>query len=350
MTYPWSWYTDSDVLRAEEDRIFARSWQYVGHAGELAQPGDYFATTIGRTPLVLTRAEDGKLRAFVNVCRHRGSVVVEGAGNRATLQCPYHAWTYALDGRLRAAPRADFELDEVSLVPVRLEQWGPFLFANVDADAAPLAEALDAVPAEVVECGVDVDALRFHHRAEWTVDANWKLACENFLECYHCPVAHKGFSALVDVSPDAYRLDSRGFVSSQYGPVRENGRARYDTAGEVLRSQFHFLFPNTAVNVLPGRANLSIGSFAPDRPERTRRVLDYFFAPDAEDAWIEELLAFDDEVGREDTVLVERVQRGVAAGAIDGGRLVGDAEQLVAHFQSLVAAALAHYRPTNSVT
>ena len=350
MTYPWSWYTDSDVLRAEEDRIFARSWQYVGHAGELAQPGDYFATTIGRTPLVLTRAEDGKLRAFVNVCRHRGSVVVEGAGNRATLQCPYHAWTYALDGRLRAAPRADFELDEVSLVPVRLEQWGPFLFANVDADAAPLAEALDAVPAEVVECGVDVDALRFHHRAEWTVEANWKLACENFLECYHCPVAHKGFSALVDVSPDAYRLDSRGFVSSQYGPVRENGRARYDTASEVLRSQFHFLFPNTAVNVLPGRANLSIGSFAPDRPERTRRVLDYFFAPDAEDAWIEELLAFDDEVGREDTVLVERVQRGVAAGAIDGGRLVGDAEQLVAHFQSLVAAALADYRPTTSVT
>ena len=106
MTYPWSWYTDADVLRAEEDRIFARSWQYVGHAGQLAEPGDYFATALGRTPVVLTRAEDGKLRAFVNVCRHRGCVVAEGAGNRATLQCPYHAWTYRLDGTLRAAPRA----------------------------------------------------------------------------------------------------------------------------------------------------------------------------------------------------------------------------------------------------
>jgi len=336
MTYPWSWYTDADVLGAEEDRIFARSWQYVGHAGRLARAGDHFTTTLGRTPIVVTRAEDDVLRALVNVCRHRGCVVADGAGNRSTLQCPYHAWTYALDGTLRAAPRADFDVSEVSLEPVQLDRWGPFLFANADVEAAPLAEALASVPDEVVECGIDVGALRFHHRAEWTIEANWKIACENFLECYHCPVAHKGFSALVDVSPDAYRLEARGLVSSQFGPLRENGRSAYDAAGDVRRSQFHFLFPATAVNIFPGRPNLSIGSFAPDGPERTRRVLDYFFAEGADESWIEELLAFDDEVGREDALLVERVQRGVRSGAVANGRLLGDAEQLVAHFQSLV--------------
>lgn len=341
MTYPWSWYTDADVLRAEEERIFARSWQYVGHSGDAARPGDFVATSIGQTPIVVTHADDGELRAFVNVCRHRGCVIAEGSGNRATLQCPYHAWTYGLEGTLRVAPRADFEPSEVSLAPVRLERWGPFLFANVEAGAPPLAEALGDVPAEVADSGVDVETLRFHHRAEWTVGANWKIACENFLECYHCPVAHKGFSALVDVSPEAYRLDAHGLVSSQYGPLRANGGAAYDADGAVRRSQFHFLFPSTAVNVFPGRPNLSIGSFAPEGPGHTRRVLDYFFADDADARWIEELLAFDDEVGREDTALVERVQRGVASGAVEGGRLIEDAERLVAHFQSLVRDAVA---------
>jgi len=342
MTYPWSWYTDAEILRAEEERIFSSSWQYVGHAGQVERPGDYFATTLGRTPIVVTRADDGEVRALVNVCRHRGCVVAEGAGNRATLQCPYHAWTYGLDGTLRAAPRADFGgTTELSLLPARLEPWGPFLFSNLDIDAPPLAVALGDVPDAIADGGIDVSALEFHHRAQWSVAANWKIACENFLECYHCAVAHMGFSALVDVSPEAYRLDARGLVSSQYGPVRENGRAAYDADGEVARSQFHFLFPCTAVNVFPGHFNLSIGSLAPDGPERTRRVLDYFFARDTDERWIEELLAFDDEVGREDTVLVERVQRGVASRAIERGRLLDDAEQLVVHFQSLVRGALA---------
>src|SRR5262249_28724290 len=155
----------------------------------------------------VARAEDGETRAFVNVCRHRGSVVVEGSGNRRTLQCPYHAWTYGLDGRLRAAPRADFELDDVELAPVRLERWGPFLFVNADEAADSLAATLGPVPGQLAELGLDVDALRFHHRSDWSVGANWKVVAENFLECYHCSVAHPGFTALVDVSPGAYRLE-----------------------------------------------------------------------------------------------------------------------------------------------
>ena len=172
----------------------------------------------------------------MNVCRHRGSTVVEGAGNRKTLQCPYHAWTYGLDGRLRAAPRADFELGRTSaLEPVRLERWGPFLFVNADADAEPLADWLGPVPAQVAELGLDVDALQFHHRAEWSVAANWKVVAENFLECYHCAVAHPGFSALVDVSPDAYRLEVGRLHSTQIGPARDGATRRSSTSSGRTR-------------------------------------------------------------------------------------------------------------------
>jgi phenylpropionate dioxygenase-like ring-hydroxylating dioxygenase large terminal subunit len=329
-TNPWVWYSDPEVWSREQELIFARSWQYVGHAAMAARAGDFFTARAGRIPVVVAHADDGETRAFANVCRHRGSIVVEGSGTRKTLQCPYHAWTYGLDGRLRTAPRADFDLDGVGLQPVRLERWGPFLFVNADAGAEPLADWLGSVPAQVAQLGLDVDSLEFHHRSEWSVAANWKVVAENFLECYHCAVAHPGFSALVDVSPDAYRLEVGRLHSTQIGPARDGGR----------RSQFHFVWPNTGINVFPGEPNMSIGPFVPGAPDRTDRFLDYFFGAGVSEAWISELLELDDEVGREDTALVERVQVGVSSGAIADGRLLGDAERLVAHFQGLVREAL----------
>src|SRR5581483_5527372 len=157
-------------------------------------------------PAAVTRDRDGVLRAFLNVCRHRGSVVAEGEGTRETLQCPYHAWTYGLDGRLRAAPRSeeepDFPQSELGLVPAAVDTWGPFVFVNLDPGAEPLAGALGSLPAQVAELGLDVDSLVHHSRWEAELDANWKIVCENFLECYHCQVAHPAFSEVVDVSPE----------------------------------------------------------------------------------------------------------------------------------------------------
>jgi carnitine monooxygenase subunit len=340
---PWAWYTDADVLRREGERIFARTWQYVGPTGQVTREGSFFAATAGEIPVVVTRARDGMLRAFVNVCRHRGHVVASGAGERETLQCPYHAWTYALDGSLRAAPRSDrepgFDSEELGLKRISVDTWGPFVFVNPDADAPPLAAALGEVPAQLAEI-LDVDALEFRFRTDYELEANWKIACENFLECYHCAVAHPGFTAAVDVSPDSYRLESNGLVSSQFGPLLQNGDS-FLAGGEVGRSQFHFLWPNFGINVFPGQPNLSCGSILPLGPERTARFLDYFFAPDVDQGWVDELLAFDDQIGREDTALVQGVQRGVRSGLLPEGRLLSESEQLVAHFQRLCATALA---------
>ena len=346
-TIPYAWYANPATLRTEQEHVFARSWQYVAHTGQLPESGSFVATRAVHVPVLVVRARDGGLRGLVNVCRHRGSLVCEGEGRRETLQCPYHAWTYDLDGSLRSAPRADrepgFDREAHSLLPVAVDTWGPFVFVNPDPDAAPLAEALGELPALLDAGGVDVETLRFHHRTGADYAANWKVCAENYLECYHCQVAHPGFSKVVDVSEDAYRLEENGLVASQYGPVkgaRGGGAGSFDPSGAVERGQFHFLFPNTTVNVMPGHPNVSIGPVVPTGAETTHRFLDYFFAAGTPADWIEDLLAFDDQVGAEDRVLVERVQRGVGSGALEGGVLVAS-ERLIAHFQRLLVDALA---------
>jgi choline monooxygenase len=344
-TLPFDWYSDPAVLRLERERIFRRSWQYAGRADQVAGPGAFFTCEAGDIPIVVVRDREGVLRAFVNVCRHRGSLVCEGEGRRETLQCPYHAWTYDLDGSLRAAPRSErepgFEQDELGLVAVRVEAWGPFVFVNPDAHAAPLAELLGELPELLAAGGIDLDSLRFLRRSRSQYEANWKVCCENFLECYHCQVAHPGFSKVVDVSVDAYELVESRWFSSQYGPVREEPRGTFDPSGPVARGQFHFVWPNLTINVMPGQPNLSIGPVLPAGPERTARFLDYFIGPDVDESWIAEMIAFDEQVGAEDTVLVERVQKGLRSGGLEHGHLMAESERLVAHFQGLVLDALA---------
>ena len=343
-TFPWSWYVDPAVLAAEQEGVFRRCWQYVARVDQVREPGAFVATRAGDVPVLVVRGREGELRAFLNVCRHRGSLVCEGEGHRETLQCPYHAWTYDLDGMLRSAPRADrepdFDADGLRLLPLQVATRGPFVFVNPDANAAPLADVLGALPALLAEAGLDVDGLRFLRRAEAEYEANWKVCSENYLECYHCQVAHPGFSKVVDVSPDAYRLETATWFSSQYGPVRDRPAGEFDPSGEIERGQFHFLFPNTTINVMPGRPNLSIGPVIPQGTERTYRFLDYFVAPDASEEWIDDFLEFDDQVGAEDRALVERVQVGVRSGLLDGGRLLPESERLIAHFQRLLVDAL----------
>jgi choline monooxygenase len=332
-TLPFAWYSDEELLRRERAKIFARSWQYGGRAERVAQPGSFLATDAGGIPILVVRGKDGELRAFINVCRHRGAVLTEGCGTRETIQCHYHAWTYDLDGSLRAAPRSDrepgFDKADWSLLPAQAGTWGPFLFVNPDPDAPSLAEHLGELP-EILARDIDIDGLVFHSRVEFGANANWKIVVENFLECYHCPTAHPSFSDAVDVHPDRYRLEPHATFSAQFCEAR--------TTGE--RGQFHLLYPNTGVNVFPGPPNLSIGPIAPHGPHRTERYLDYFFAPGVDEDWLREFFAFDDQVGKEDTALVESVHRGMASGMLDHGRLLLASEPLLGAFQRWVEARL----------
>ncbi len=340
-TVPWSWYSDPAILELERERIFRRSWQYAGHLGELQGPGSYFASATGPIPIVITLDGEGTLRGFVNVCRHRGAIVAAEPGKRGTIQCPYHAWTYGLDGALRAAPRGGddpaFDAGRMGLLPVSVGTWGPFVFANPDPQAQPLREALGDLPEVVAEHGLDVDSLRFNRRVHYPIQANWKIALENYLECYHCQLNHPRLVEVIDER--RLELVSAGLRTSQFAPVDPrslNGRGPIDAHGEVAGAQNHLWFPTLKFNVLPGHPNLSIGPLWPTSPVACEGYLDYWFGDSADETWIDELFELDTQVGAEDTALVEAVQRGAAAGMIDRGWVLGGAETLIGHFHDYV--------------
>ena len=215
----------------------------MGHLGQIDEPGSFFASRAGDVPVVVTRAEDGEVRSFLNVCRHRGSVIVDGEGKRASLQCPYHAWTYGLDGALRAAPRADETAprEELGLIPLRVASWGPFLFVNPESEGPSLEETVgelwDAIPARRARVPPP-DRVRARVELEGRV---------------------RELPRVLPLRGRASRLLGgdrrvRGRVPAAAAPVAlVPVRPRARTTA-TLRGQFHFVWPNLKVNVYPGRA------------------------------------------------------------------------------------------------
>lgn len=340
-TIPWSWYSDPVILDRELERIFRCSWQYAGHLGELQGPGSYFPSPTRPVPTVITLDGDGVLRAFVNVCRHRGAIVATEPRSRGTLQCPYHAWTYDLDGRLRAAPRGDddpaLDVSCFGLVPVAVGTWGPFVFVNPDASAPPLSEALGDLPEVVAAHGLDVGSLRWQGRYPYELRANWKIALENYLECYHCQVNHPSLVEVIDER--RLELHAAGLRTSQFYPVHSRareGRGPIDVHGEVASGQNHLWFPNLKFNVLPGHPNLSIGPLWPTGPTTCAGYFDYWFGEGVDQQWIDDLFELDTRVGNEDTQLVEDAQLGSSCGMIERGWVLGGVETLIGHFQDYV--------------
>jgi choline monooxygenase len=348
ITLPFSWFADPAVFRLEQDRIFASTWQYAAPTEWVSQPGEYATCHAGLVPIVVVRDHDGNLNGFVNICRHRATEVAQGRGKRETLQCPYHAWTYGLDGDLRAAPRSDreagFDRADYCLRRVAVDTWGPMVFVNRDLDAPPLAEILGELPAQVAAAGIDLDALHHRSRSEWPIEANWKAIVENYLECYHCPTAHPSFSKLIDVDPDEYELTSGEWYSSQVGHVRDsaagNGAAPYSLTGGSREAHFHYVWPTFTINVLPGPPNLTAFYFVPLDANRTMTLADSFYAEGVAEADIAAMEEFGTQVGLEDQALVESIQRAAASGGLAEGRLLLESEHLIQHFQRLVERAL----------
>jgi choline monooxygenase len=348
-TLPSSWYHDEQIYELERHRIFERSWQYVARVEEVAKPGDYLTATVGNVPIVVVRNDSGELAGFVNVCSHRLAEVVQGSGHRAVLQCHYHAWTYDLDGQLVSAPRADrearFDLADFCLQRVRVERFGPFVFANVSSDGGSLAEQLGDLPDLLRQDGLDFDELVSVERTEWEVAANWKVVVENFDECYHCAVAHPSFTRLMEVDPENYRLEhdvwwSRATTPLRVWPESSKVTLAYDPTGPVRGGQFAFLWPNFTLVQNPGQPNAMGFYFRPLGPERTLVVSEYLFSPDVAPELVRDVVAFNVLVGAEDQRLVESVQRGMRSDRVPRGRLMVDSERLIQHFQLLVHRAL----------
>jgi len=346
-TLPARFYLDSAMFELEKERIFGHTWQLVARIDDLARPGDFVPATILDEPLVITHGTDGVLRGFYNVCRHRAGQVALSKGNRKSLQCRYHGWTYGLDGSLRACPEMEeteeFLKEDFGLVPVRVERWGPFVFASLDPAAPALNEVMGDVPAVVARAGFDVERMRLVERREYLVECNWKVYVDNYLEGYHLPIAHPGLFRELDY--DAYRVETFRYYSKQYAPIRELkpgeelGRDRrfVRTADGEEDALYYWLFPNTMFNIYPD--NMSSNVILPVGVDRTLTIFEWFFAePGSGTGWesMQQGIAFSDEIQQEDIVLCEQVQRGLRSRAYDSGRFSAKRENGVYHFQQLV--------------
>jgi choline monooxygenase len=347
---PAHWYTDLWIAERESAQVFRKSWNYIGPLAELRNLGDYVTGYAGGVPVVVIRNDSG-LAGFINVCRHRRHEVMKGRGNAKLMQCGYHAWTYDLAGALKSAPRSagepNFRRENFPLLPIRAEDLGPFVFVNLDRDAPPVQDYFGPVLEVIASSGIDLDHLELYERENWQSPSNWKTMLENYLECYHCPIVHPSFSAAIDVRQENYRLIAHRWCLSQVGQVRPSaleGRSRvkiYDVAGELKEAQYHLLWPNVTININPGFPNLSVDVWIPNGANATKGISEQYFGPGVSQEFARELIAFNNEVGAEDDVLTESVQRGLLGGLPEHGRLLVGSEKLVIHFQKLVAAALA---------
>jgi choline monooxygenase len=347
---PAHWYTDPAITAREIEQIFRKTWNYIGPLKELANQGDYITGYAGAVPVVVIRNEAGDLAAFVNVCRHRRHEVMKGRGNSKMMQCGYHAWTYDLAGCLKGAPRSasepNFRLEDYPLLPIRVENLGPFVFVNLDSNAKPLASYYGGVLKILTGSGIDLDNLELYSRESWNAGANWKTMLENYLECYHCAVAHPGFSAAIDVKQENYNLTQYEWFASQLGQVRQSaleGKTAveiYDARGEIAQAQYHLLWPNLTVNINPGFPNLSIDVWFPDGPNQAKGFSEQYFAPGVTEKFAQDLIAFNKQVGYEDDFLTDSVQKGLIGGIPDRGRFLINSEHLCIHFQRLIVQAL----------
>ncbi len=337
-TLPATWYTDAAIHELEKNKIFSTQWNYAGPTHQVQRPGDYLTSTVaGRVPIIIVRAESGVLNAFINVCRHRGSQMVTcPAGHRKSIQCQYHAWTWNLEGQLQAAPSTAtdpcFKKENFGLHPIAVQEWGPFVFVNLDPNAAPFSDQLGSLPEAIAETGIDLSNLKHHQQLSYDIHANWKLTIENYLECYHCPVAHPELVKIV-------RMDDYHVTPYEYHSVQ---RCSLKTGPEqLLKGAGSFLWPSFTVNIYPGIINVSSTIYQPIAPNKTRAIYDVYFPEGVSNADKSSVVEFLDQVQKEDTALCEAVQRGCESGYYEQGHLVLAKENGVQHFQRLVYNALA---------
>ena len=339
-------YTEPDWFAFEQKAVFARTWQWVCHVEKLRNPGSYVTVEIAGRPIAVVRDREGVLRAFYNVCKHRAHHLLQGEGESTRILCPYHAWVYDLTGQLRRAPETenlhDFDPKTICLDAVQVEEFCGFIYVNLDPDAAPLARQSGDLAAEILHWAPDVGELTFGHRLTYDIRSNWKNVVDNFLECYHCPTAHKDFCTLVDM--DTYKVTTHGIYSSHMAEAGKGNNAAYDVSNATVRTHaVWWLWPTTCLMRYPGRSSMIVLNVIPVGPDRTLETYDFFLETPEPDAMEREAIRYLDEVLQvEDIALVESVQKGMNTPAFTQGRVVhdpdgsGKSEHAVHHFHGLV--------------
>jgi choline monooxygenase len=351
-TIPASWYTDARIAQLENENVFARTWQAVARADQLVLPGAYVTAVVAGEPIVMVRGNDAKLRAFYNVCRHHAMIVVnEPCGQARHLRCPYHGWTYSLEGELRGVTDFEgvcrFDRAQNGLVPLRVGTWENFAFVNLD----PPADPLDHFLGELVERAAPLGFgnLKFVERRSYTLDCNWKVYVDNFLDGgYHVPHMHKGLNSVLDYTN--YSIENLERCCVQSSPVSRDPASDASAAAtrKGNRAFYFWQYPNFMLNWYEGYLDTNL--VIPLAVDRCAVIFDFYFDDVSQSRmpYIRESIGVSERVQQEDIVICAGVQRGLGSRAYRAGRLAVRREAGEHLFHRLLAADLKARRATSA--
>lgn len=335
-----SWYLDPAVYDLELERIFARTWQVACRLDDVAKTGDYIAVEIAHEPIVVTRDTNNRIRAYYNVCPHRAGALARGQGNRKSLQCLYHGWTFGLDGKLMRVPGMEgtenFDPTRFCLNEVQVDTWGPYVFVNLDPHAASIHDTWGKTFDETT--GIDLSQWTLVERCEYLIDCNWKVYMDNYVEGYHVPFAHPGLSR--EMNLDDYYVDTWRFQSTQRVVVKPGSKGnhhqrRYANPQPGDQIKYHIAFPNFLIDAYPD--NISVNILRPVSVDKSLLIFEWYFPPQMTTESMDSMVKFADEIQYEDIEICEYVQTNLKSRAYSSGRFSARHENGVHHFQGLVA-------------
>ncbi len=323
-TIPAPWYVDERVAALERQHVFGGTWQAVGRIEQVQQSGQFLTTDVAGEPIVVVRSGDGVLRTFYNVCRHHAAAVVSEAEGRASIfRCPYHGWSYGLDGALKGAPEFEgvcqFDRGQNGLVPVQVAAWEQFVFVNLNPRAAPLSDFLGGLVARVAP--LNLAGLHFFERRSYTLNCNWKVFVDNYLDGgYHVPHLHKTLNSVLEYkqytieNEDRYCLQSSPMVASDVDAATSATR-RGD------RAWYFWQYPNFMINLYKGYMDTNL--VLPEGVDRCKVIFDFYFEDVSEEATERnrQSIVVGERVNDEDVGICESVQRGLHSRAYQAGRL-----------------------------
>ena len=342
-TIPAAWYVNEAIAELERQSVLGRTWQVVARADQLQQPGRFVTSEVAGEPLVIVRGSDNQLRAFYNVCRHHAAAVVtEEEGVAGILRCPYHGWSYGLDGSLKGAPEFEgvcgFDRSRNGLVPARVDTWEQFVFVNLGPKATPLASFLGRLAIRLAP--LNLASLHFFERRSYSLNCNWKVFVDNYLDGgYHVPHLHKALNSVLEYrqytieTEDRYCLQSSPMVSSEVDAATAATRT-----GD--RAWYFWQYPNFMINLYQGYMDTNL--VLPDGVNRCTVIFDFYFADVSESAAERnrQSIAVGERVNDEDVGVCESVQRGLRSHAYGAGRLSVRREAGEHLFHRLLAADL----------
>ncbi len=328
-TIPSAWYTDERIFELEKQTIFSRSWQFAARIDQLKKVGDYVTSEIAGEPIVVVRGGDNKLRAFFNVCRHHAAAVMtERQGQANQMRCPYHGWTYSLEGELKGTPDfsgvCDFDRANNGLVPVEIGTWEKWVFVKLEGDhpnesSTGLDEFLGIDLIDQFQ-KLHLGDLHWVERRRYHLNCNWKVFVDNYLDGgYHVPHLHKGLDGVLEYNN--YSIENGEHFCLQSSPMAEGDDDDVNAVRTGKRALYYWLYPNLMMNWYEGMLDTNL--VRPLAVDRTEVIFDFYFADVSASALEQNLASIEvsDRIQQEDLDICESVQRGLRSRAYKAGRL-----------------------------